>query len=793
MGEVEILQNQGRSAGLPAFGMKSTTDLQLGREREEERRARQNAARWEARLREQESLGATPGGRALFEMHAEHLSIAIGSVLEELLEDPTKAGPHYAAWPLLLAATSRGPRAIAAIALEVVVDGIGRPKETKAIAKAIGAALEREMRAGRVAGRDADLARMIAARCGPSALGCPEVLKLARVDPAGWCASDRREVGDLLLQLMARHLDLFDIETRGKRTVARARQGARQVIDAGGQARPVVVRAPMLTEPRAWAGMEGGGHLTNTEPLVRSRRGLDLSHLTPAAMDPLVRAVNCLQRQELRVSRTMLDLQVLMWDGGVRGLFPVARRTEEPPRPESTVGRDAFVRFLRARADAVQEAREGAAARARIEQTLRHAKAVAEQPIWLAHCADFRGRIYTANRFCTHQGPDHEKALLDFARGEPASESDMQRVRRSLPEDLTAQWDPLTIKPAEVALSCRGVRDPWQATQAALWYARWRRDPSIPVGLPVRFDQCCSGAAIVAALMRDGRLARLTNLIGDTPLDLYAHLAALLVERLQADLHGGSERERVLAEAWLELGIDRSTVKAPTMAALYGGSWLGLVDLLAAQLQAARPARICHWQREKIQPARYLARHLRSIFSEEFQSVHRLDAWLRAACRAVLQAGRHMEWTTPAGMLVRLGQFQDPRSPVVSLTRGTKRCRQVGEADGGELSARATSASLLPNVVHAFDASFCHQVVSAAEARGIPLLTNHDCFATIPSQADWLHCALLRQIGAVHKEDHLARMASEIAVAAGLPALSPPVPIGTLDPARIGENPHHFR
>ncbi|MBM5817754.1 MAG: hypothetical protein FJ083_14570, partial [Cyanobacteria bacterium K_Offshore_surface_m2_239] len=490
--------------------MESTTDQQRGRELEEQRRAQQKADHWEARLRERGSLASTARGQALFQEHAEHLSCAIGALLEELIEEPGRSGPHFAAWPLLLAATCRGPRSIAAIALSVVIDGLGQSRETTALARAIGTALQDEMRAGRVEATDRDLMRLIRTRCGPRALSQPLVLRAVRVDPSGWTAGDRAEVGGLLLEIVISHLDLLVLEPRGNRRLVRASDGARRLLAAGIQGLAPVARFPMVVEPRPWAGMTGGGHLSSSEPLVRTRRGLDLSHLTPQTMAPLLRAVNYLQQQELRVDPEMVQLQRQMWGGGVRGLFPVTRHPADvPPRPETRVGREMFIRYLQAKAAAQQDAREGAATRARIEQVLQQAQAVAGQPIWLAHCADFRGRIYTTNRFVTHQGPDHERALIEFAQGEPASEAHMERVWRAVPADLTACWDPRTIGPVEIAIACRGSKDPWQAAQAAICCARWVQDPSIPVGLPVRFDQCCSGAAIIAGLMRDGRLARL--------------------------------------------------------------------------------------------------------------------------------------------------------------------------------------------------------------------------------------------------------------------------------------------
>ena len=74
----------------------------------------------------------------------------------------------------------------------------------------------------------------------------------------------------------------------------------------------------------------------------------------------------------------------------------------------------------------------------------------------------------------------------------------------------------------------------------------------------------------------------------------------------------------------------------------------------------------------------------------------------------------------------------------------------------------------------------------------MPLLTNHDCFATDPANAEWLHRTLLSEFRALYATDWLGAIAEEIRCSAGLKELPPPPPRGALEIGEIGENPYLF-
>jgi len=789
--------------------------LQKQREEREQERAKWDAINQRARLRELARESVTEYGTALFTDNAERVTIALGLLLEELLANPSKPGPYFSAWPLLLMVTNRGPRTLAAIAIGVVLDHISqRPSERK-LAGAIGRALQDELKAGRIEQLSPDLLRLIRKRKGNRALSSKQVLDQLRLDVNGWAIAERTQVGGLLLQVIAANSNLIRVETgirngRSRKTVL-ATDEALAVIKAN-PPRPLPARRlPMLVPPRPWSGMYGGGHLNNDDPLVRSRAGYDLSHLSPEAMAPLVKVVNALQQQELRIDPEMVQLQRCAWDHNIRGLFPVTRDPlPEPPKPQELVGSEEYRRWLRQKAAAQYDRNQNALQRRRIEETIRQCEEVAGQPIWFAYCLDFRYRIYSSNRYATHQGPDWEKAAINFAAAEQCSVEAFEwmlkaaaghygvaknwRDRLSWGQEHLPQICAVAEAPLDRLELWRDAKDPWQYLQICRAIAQQVADPNSSCSVPVRFDQTCSGIGIAAALMRDRRLARLTNINGKIRKDIYGHVAEEVLRLLRLDLSNGTPSEVRMAELWLEFGIGRNLTKGPVMTTIYGAQFLSIVDGLVAALEERKAGlRVSEWELAYLMPARYLARKISLLLGSELKSCLELQTWLRNASKKALANGSQLEWTNPLGVPMRLGDQLDPRTTVTSLAHGKRRWQAWNNhADNGELSALSTNRAVTANVVHHFDAALCHIMVSMGSAHSIPLLTNHDCFATIPSQAGWLHHTLHDQLRVLYATDWLDDMSQQIRSAARLSNFKRPPTVGDLCPGEIGSNPHCF-
>ena len=790
-------------------------ELQQLREKREAERAHWSAVNARAKLKAQGKESATEYGQALFQDNAEQVTVALGLLLEELLVNPSKPGPHFAAWPLLLHVTNRGPRSLASIALGVVIDYISQRPTQKRLAGAIGTALQDELKAGRIEEISPDLVRLIRKRRGVREISKDRVLKELKLDTNGWTLGDKREVGNLLLQIIDANSNLLRITKtthNGRvRTVVHPSDEALKAIE-NNPPKPLPTRQPpMLIQPRPWLSMYGGGHLDNDLPLIRSRTGMNLDFLNESNLSPVIRSVNYLQAQELTIDSWMVDIQRTAWDSNIRGLFPVVRDPiEDPIRPEGFMEDNAYKKWREQKLLAQRDRAEGSAERRHIEQSLRDSSEVTDESVYFSYCADFRYRIYSSNRYATHQGPDWEKAAISFEEKENAGNEGFGWMLKAAANHygVKGTWEEkekwgvgklaeicsIVESPLDRLELWRDAKDPWQYLQLAKAISDWMGG-DLKTGVPIRLDQTCSGIGIASCLLRDRRLAKLTNITGEKPLDLYLHIADRLTHLLEMDLHNGSKMEQKQAQFWLGIGIDRSLCKGPCMTTIYGAQFLGIVDSLVSFLEDKQQGlSIGQWEYAYLMPARYLARKIGLLLGAELKSCIQLQTWLRGMSKKVLSKGDYIEWTNPMGTPIRLGEKHDARTTVNTLTRGKRRWLKWNDQAAGkdELSARTTNRSITANLCHSFDASLCQMQILRAEALGYPLLTNHDCFATRPDTAGWMQMSLLHELRELYSVDWLDEIRAEIIDKTGIKDIEAAPRVGDLCFGEIGSNDNCF-
>lgn len=796
--------------------LSTTADkLQRQREQREIERSREGGLRSRSQLVAKGSEAATEYGVKLFRQYGQAVQLGLDAALTDFCLGPASAGPYYAALPVLLHFTGRGPAQVAAVALRVVLDNLSRKQSLRALQRTVGRAIEAEVKAMQL---NPDAWRLLKRQRGTKAALGKGTLAQLGVQHERWSADCCATVGGLLVELIRSETPLLEVTTKPGSSskhpplMVEATATARQII-AANPPRPLSLRRlPMLVEPRPWTGLQGGGHLGGESKLVNCRARADLGYLKAADLSTALRVVNRLQGQQMAVDPWMVEQQRTAWDANIRGLFPVQRDPlTAPPRPQETVGPEAMRRWHAEVLASKVDRTTHAGLRARIESSIEQCQEVAGLPLWFAYDLDFRGRVYSSNRYATHQGPDWEKAAVAFGRGEPcdAAAADwllmaaaghwgLGRVtweerlawgRENAGRLLAAAEEPLDRLEA-----WRDAKDPWQFLQVARAFSRWHADHSALIHCPIRLDQTTSGLGILAALTRDRRIAESCNLIGNTPNDLYGEVATQLEKVIRRDLEYGTESDRRNAELWLEAGIDRALMKGPVMTTTYGAMYQGLLDGFVEQLlERNGPVPTGQIEKRLLRPARFMAVRVSALLKDEVAACLAVQKWLRETCRKVVSAQQHIGWTSPMGFPVQLSADMEDTSRITTLAHGRPRWATVKDQKrAGELSALVANRGITANVVHTFDAAFCWIMVCRAEAQGIDLLTNHDCFATLPSRAGWLHKTLHDELRELYKTDWLEQLAAEIRSGAAGVAVAAPPKVGTLCPGEIGHNGYAF-
>ena len=785
--------------------MAEASTAQLLQEQRQEIQAQESSRAQHRRLQASGRESLTPAGCAMVREHGDRVCAALELLLAKWGARPQMAGPHYCALPLLLHLERGGAEAVITVALPMVIDGISRPRDHRALAIAIGKAFEEETRGTALAQEREGTLRLMKRRC-PKRITDLKTLASMAIERNRWTAADRFEIGALLIDLIVGATGLIELVAvqRGRRAGLDVRPTAEALarLKAWPMRQQPTKRLPMLEPPRPWQGMEGGGHRTNHRPLVAQA-----PHLAGEQLVLQIGVVNQLQRQRIGVDAGMVELQRQAWDHGIEGLFPVQREPlMPPPRPTERVGAEAFRAWQQQVLDAKRDQQEGRALRLRIERSLKTLNTLAPGPCWFAYELDWRGRIYTANREATHQGPDWEKAALQL-EGPEAGATGFEwmlraaaghwGIRGTWGERLQWAKDNLDLltgaaeAPLERLELWRDAKDPWQFLQQCRGIRSWLLNPAKPIGCPIRLDQHASGMAIIAALCRDGRLAAATRLTGDKPVDLYQLVADAVTDQLREDHATGPLHIRRHAAQWLELGITRSLAKVPTMTSVYGAGFWSCADFLALELEAQiGPLQPNQFEARLVAPSQHLARVFGAVLKDQLATCYAMRDWLQGISRTVVATGQPVRWTTPMGMPVELGRELERRAKVSTTVSGSRRWAAT-RATPGELSARATARGITANLIHSFDGAFCQRVVCTAGEQGIQLLTNHDCFAVAPAHAEVMHRMLHLELGGLFRTSWLPRAAREIASRAGV-AVAPPPMVGSLRVSGIGQNPYAF-
>ena len=756
-------------------------DEQRKRQLKEARRAEERAKNQHVSLKSLGRESKTSYGHALFQNYGELYSQGINQFLLRKLEDPYTAGRHHQAWEFLLHFASQGPRPIAVVVLTCVIDRISLVTDKRRLGGVIGKALQDELN-GTVLHeeRGTVLLALVRKKFGRKTVS-PSVMSKLKVSPKEWTIEVKRELGCLCLDILMSSTQLVDEKARrGKLFIHPTDDSLELIRNQPPRAMPIR-NLPSLIPIEPWTDVKRGN-----KPFVSSRKPMDLSHITVESVGLQLQVVNGLEQQAMRVNPWMVEVQREAWDGNLP-LFSVSR----DPNPREP--------------NLYSDQRR----RARIEEALSQSEAVVGRPIWLEHDLDFRGRMYVSSRLVGHQGPDHSKGLIEFNQGAAVDRKALDQAlmaaaghyglgKNTWEERLSWGRDNLRLmaaiaeEPLDRLDLWSDAADPWQFLQVAKAIADWMNGDK-EMHVPIRFDQTCSGMGIIACLTRDRELASLTNCVGDRRGDVYEQVAEDLTLSLRRDLEGFDFGAARLAEIWLKHGISREVTKGPCMTSIYGARYFGIVDQLMEWLMQKNPhLDLQEWDREYVMPARYLTQKLNVVIAHRLKSCVSMEAWLRSVSKTCLKRQTRVRFTTPMGFPIALGVEQEARQRVKTEISGSKRWKTMeAKVTPGELSARATNRGITANVIHAFDASFCHAAVQTMQRSGLPVITNHDCFATLPSAAADLHRNLLFELREHFKVDWLTEIKEEVEENSGVALPMPPF-VGDLCEGELGNNPYVF-
>jgi DNA-directed RNA polymerase len=582
---------------------------------------------------------------------------------------------------------------------------------------------------------------------------------------------------------------------------------------------------PMIQQPRQWDQWAGcGSHdprVDWTTTFLRTRykdtQSAAKHAIKSEGMTKALEGVNGLQNVGWRINTRMLDVVRQCYDQGiaVKGLPPLADLPlpERTPDDEWALMDEGQRKLKKLKVDALKKRnRSLRSERLLFEQDMLVAQQLAAHDAFYTpmNC-DWRGRVYALPHF-NFQREDRVRALFTFAAGEPIGEEgyywlkvhaancgDFDKIsKRPLKE--RAEWCNQNLSSlAAVANNPFGTaeRELWtKADKPFLFLAAcFELMAAIRVGsgyiasIPVSFDGSCSGLQHLSAMTRatEGALVNLTP--QSLPQDVYATVAVLVKERIEADkgmtaddvmdrypkmksedAEKRAEAHKAIAQLALDYGVDRKLVKRNVMTYAYSSKKFGMAQQLQVDLMEPLEQETLEGKHEqhpffpyatgsKDYPsaaARYLASHIFDAIEEVVKRPGEAMKYLQKLAKAMAHEGKPLRWTTPVG-IPWINRYHDSKTKRVELwlSDGGVRVRSsvtVAVGEESDINKDKAANGVAPNFVHALDAAHLLLVARAAVREGITsIATVHDSFGCLPSRAKRFNAIIREQFAEMYE------------------------------------------
>lgn len=493
------------------------------------------------------------------------------------------------------------------------------------------------------------------------------------------------------------------------------------------------VLLPLIDKPLDWVSMDEGGYTfppeVNWRFMKRGETGKEGSYETAFL------AANTLQRTSLRVNPWVTEVALKL------AKFSKEEEVSLRGQNQQLLLEDNGTLEYRRRQAKYHEGRlkriPGFIA---VDNTLTLARRFTGQVIHMPVQADFRGRLYYTPSYLNPQGSDLAKGLLEFADSTPVRGSEHWfliggannwGVKGSLQErqDWVLTHEKQLKAVADDPLGNRWWEDaasPYPFLAFCREFKEWLTNRlTFRTRQPVRLDHTASGLQIVACLTKDKELMRLTNVASlDYPNDIYT----TILNKLKVGLKMSHRPED---HAWLGLGIDRDLVKKLTVAYMYGSTYYGLEKALISWY-VARPEDV--FKREVYKEARLLLmRYYEALNAVSDTPMKFMEETRKKQKDAVLS------WTTSSGFPI-INIYRKVQSVRVKTTIGEEVVVCRVNLDTREFSKRAARQALPANLVHGYDSSILHLVLTSTEWPSI--MTLHDCYCVPPNSCDKLQATI---------------------------------------------------
>ena len=576
---------------------------------------------------------------------------------------------------------------------------------------------------------------------------------------------------------------------------------------------------PSVELPMDWKTVWEGGYRTEgtTLPNVTLIKTPDknfLRSINPKDLAEPIKAINLIQRTPWQINENVLDLVTWAWDNNIPvGSTMVPQEDEEkPPFPidghENKEVRDTWAKIA---SGVHRRNRSTRSKRVLCAKIIKLAEKFRGERFFAPQNFDFRGRVYPINSFLHTQGPDLCRGLLEFYRD--------VRVRGKEEAKWLAihganTWgnDKVTLDEREkwtyenTKWICQMATDPSSFTewmdadnpwQFIAFCFEWRKFAEsgferLRTRLPVNVDATNHGLQILSILTRCEYGCKATNVIAtDGVADIY-NVAKV---RAEAFMRQDAKDNHPFAQAWLDYGIDRKTLKRPCMTWSYGLTQYScrqyILDWFEDKIHAdGCPSPFC--DKEFYKAVHYLSMIVWRSIEEVLDLPKQCMDWLQKVSRILSENERPIQWVTPSGFIVKQDYRKIKTSQVKTNINGEALWVRFGE-DTDKISPIKQAQGIAPNLVHSLDGSLLHKTVNSINDLGVyDVSMIHDSFGTHCKNIPILNKVVRDEAVKMFKNDYLRDWLNQIKEQNPDLEFPEPPQYGSADISLIRDSPYFF-
>ena len=630
------------------------------------------------------------------------------------------------------------PDVIALITMKVALDVLGKNATPTFVelTKAIGQAIETELRVSWYRKQDPDIFRRIQQYFHPST-GLRQkntvfrlVFNSEGIQWKTWGSPAQHKVGAWCLDALMTTTGWLSKDTvrtsiRKTHTVIRY---SREFLAMREQIMAKALELahckwPMLCPPLDWSNEERGGYLSpairHSQPMIRRA---DFNKTLMQGSIPIA-FLNRLQSVAYRINRDVLDVANTLYERQYSvGSFIRLGHIEPPPRCKEDADDETIKAYKRQRRIIEDHNAQLEQKNWRTTETLYVARLYApEERWWLSWSYDYRGRTYSQCGF-NPQGTDFDKSLFYFADEGEVNEEWLawhvattmghdklsHEARRAWTRENKALITAIATQPLNHVSEWEVASEPFCFLAACFEYhACCIAKTKTTSGLPVGLDATCSGIQHLSSMTLDRTAAEQVNVVkgkDDAPSDGYRTVAERAIHYIKdEEVHSY---------------IDRKTTKRACMTLPYGCSRSSARSYIR---QALKDKGL------DLSKTGRLAEIVTAIYDkaipEVFSGPCAVMNWLQATAKELMETNEAIRWKTPSGFIV----VQDLRKSLATRIQTTLMGSVVAcfVGDGwGDPDVKHHVGAIAPNLVHSLDSSLLHLCFAFYE---LPFTVIHDC------------------------------------------------------------------